>query len=274
MDVKIMKKLLELVEKNIPVALVTVTAKTGSGPRGAGSMMLVDKKGNLITGTVGGGSVEEQAKKDAMSCLGGGISKSFTYELNLSEHENSLQMVCGGVVEVFIKAFPGNKRLIIAGAGHVGRALGTLAGTLGYSVEILDSRPEYANRERFPDVSRVEAGSINELLRNTSLDNETYVVIATHGHVHDIDALEAVIGRKAGYVGMIGSRSKVKYCLDDMRDRGFTEEEIKAVHAPIGLDIGGDTPEEIALSIMAEIQAVRNGKKAGFMKDGKKDANK
>lgn len=264
MEAELLKKLTECIEQGLPVALVTVTVADGSSPRDVGSMMVVNAAGQLIAGTIGGGKVEEAAKKDAAECLRNNQSQSFQYELTLKQTSHSLGMACGGKVEVFVKTFGKRDALIIFGGGHIGQKLSGFAKTLGYHITVVDKRPEFCSVERFPEVDQ------RILLDETtpfeiSIDGQTNVVIVTHGHLYDMEALKLVVHSDARYIGMIGSHNKIRHCFAELMKEGITEERLKRVYAPIGLDIGGDTPEEIALAILAEIQAVKYGKSGNFL---------
>ncbi|GAA0181694.1 XdhC/CoxI family protein [Clostridium sediminicola] len=260
MEIHLVKKLSQSLEENKDVALVTITNVHGSSPRGKGSMMLVDKDGDLLEGTIGGGAVEEKAKSDAAECIKRGISKSIYYVLDQDKGSDSLQMACGGDIDIFVKVFHSSEQLIIVGAGHIAVKLSKVAGILGYKITIIDDRKEFATRERFPEAQEIMVGDVGENLRKCSIEEKTNIVIVTHGHNDDQIALEAVIDSKSRYIGMIGSFKKVKESFKALEDKGFSQEKINKVHAPIGIDIGGEKPEEIALSIMAEIQAVEYGK--------------
>ncbi|QEK13064.1 XshC-Cox1-family protein [Crassaminicella thermophila] len=266
MEQKLVKELLLCLEENKDVALVTVVDAQGSSPRGKGSMMLVDQEGNLIEGTIGGGAIEEKAKEDALECINRGISKSVHYELNKSNKKDSLPMICGGSVDVFIKVFKSKDELLIVGAGHIGFKLSKMADLLGYRVVIIDDREEYACKERFPEADALIVGDIEKNLREYPIGEKTNIVIVSHGHKHDQEALEAVIDSGARYIGMIGSIKKVIASFEKLKKKGIKAEKLSKVHAPIGIDIGGETPEEISLSIMAEIQAVKYNKKGSFLK--------
>ncbi len=267
MDEVVIKALMEALETKEAVALVTVTEKAGSSPRDKGSMMLVNRDGELIAGTIGGGAVEEQAKVDAEKCLKKGLSESFSYELTLGEGEKSLGMACGGAVEVFIKVFSVKKPLYIFGAGHIGQVLCQMAKMLGYHISVLDDRTEYAVKERLPEADEIITGEMNELIETLVIPKDSSLVIVTHGHSQDLNVLRAFVGSGAKYIGMIGSRNKVNYCFNTLREEGVSEDLLKAVHAPIGLKIGGETPAEIAISILAEMQAVHFNRESSFMKD-------
>jgi xanthine dehydrogenase accessory factor len=262
----LIQKLSQLIQENHDVALVTVTDTQGSSPRGKGSMMLVDKEGNLIEGTIGGGAVEEKAKQDAAICIRRGISKAIHYGLHPTAKENALPMICGGNMDVFIKVFTKQDSLLIIGAGHIGTKLSKIAKILDYHVTIIDNREEFASEERFPEADERLVGDIEDILTNYPIDEKTNIVIVTHGHRYDQQALEAVIDSPAGYIGMIGSQKKVVTCFKNLEEKGIAKSRIAAIHAPIGLDIGGEKPEEIALAIMAEIQSVKYNKSGSFLK--------
>ncbi|WP_213951021.1 XdhC family protein [Tepidanaerobacter syntrophicus] len=262
---KVIEKLVSMVAQNEPVALVTIVESSGSTPRGPGSMMLVDKKGVLLEGTIGGGILEERAKSDAAECLRANESKLFLYELS-ADNEKSLPMICGGNIRCFVKVFPQKKQLIIVGAGHVGEKLCKMASILGYTVIVVDDRENRATKDNFPEASHIFLGDILENLKEVPIDENTCIVIVTHAHEYDQAVLEAVIDSSALYIGMIGSTSKVRKCFDNLRKKGISDELISKVYSPIGLDIGGESPEEIALSIMAQIQAIAYKKTVPHLK--------
>lgn len=270
MDALLMKALTELIEKGKAVALVTVTNKQGSGPRDSGSMMLVDEMGHLLLGTIGGGKVEEQAKSDAAVCLKEGRSSAFHYELTLSKSEHSLGMACGGVVDVFIKAFPSRDELIVFGGGHIALDLVKFAGTLNYKITVIDHRSEFYSEERFPGVDR--RLSMTDFLESPfEIGPRSSVVLITHGHAYDMEALKAVSDSQAAYIGMIGSKTKINHCFKELEAQGVSRNLLDRVYAPIGLDIGGEAPAEIALAIMSEIQAVKYGRPGGFLSSKRRE---
>ena len=157
--------------------------------------------------------------------------------------------------------------LLIIGAGHVGKALATIGNMCGFSVEIVDDRPEYANAERFPEADRITCGRFDEVLGGYPIDANSYVICVTRGHRHDETSLRLVAASPAAYVGMIGSKRRVGAVLQHLIDDGLDPEAVERVHTPIGLDIGAETPEEIAVSIMAEIIRVRRGGSALPMRE-------
>jgi len=170
-----------------------------------------------------------------------------------------------GAAEVMLHLFEAPARLVIVGAGHVGLALATFAELLGYETTVIDDRAEFANRERFPMAEQVIAGEVGEALDGLALDASTAVVLVSRGHRVDEEALRHAVGRGAGYVGMIGSRRRTGTVLDHLAAEGFDRAILDAVATPVGLDIGAETPEEIAVSILAEITMVRRGRTGGRM---------
>ncbi len=270
MEISLVKKLAQLLSEQQNVALVTITNSFGSSPRGAGALMIVDSNGDLVAGTIGGGSVEEQAKQDAAKCIRQGISKMISYNLDEKSDEESLPMVCGGKLDVFFRVFRQQDKLIIAGAGHIAERLYKIAKILGYRITILDDRSEMVTKERFPDADELLLGDVAANLKQVDIDENTNIVIVTHDHKDDAAALKVVIDSPARYIGMIGSMNKVNTCFELLKQEGVDALKLKKVFSPIGIDIGGEKPEEISLAIMAEIQAVKHGKNVPSLKKGLK----
>lgn len=154
---------------------------------------------------------------------------------------------------------PMNK-LLILGGGYVGSAIYELADLLGFEVTVFDDRPEFVAKDRFPKAICLESGEFKRLIENYKFNNHTYITIVTRGHLQDAECVKGVIRKEHKYIGLIGSRRKISLILEDLKESGYTEEEINRIHAPIGLDLGAETPEEIAVSIMAEIIGVKYGK--------------
>lgn len=252
MEIKIMERISEALQKQQRIALVTLTKSEGSTPGKEGSIMCVEPDGKIL-GTVGGGKIEKMVIDEAVRCIEDNVSKHFKYELNASAE---LGMICGGLVEGYIKVFGASRKLLIAGGGHVALELYQLAHLLKYEVVIFEDREEFGNRERFPHAAQIMMGNVAENLSHYPIDDNSCVMLVTRGHQHDEEALKAVINSDAAYIGMIGSRSKAKKTLEKLLEEGYDEEKVRKVYSPSGLGIGGTTPEEIALSIMAEIQKI------------------
>ena len=240
-----------------PVALVTVVRANGSTPQRAGAKMLVFPDGRTI-GTIGGGCYENDALWKAREALVTGRSALLHYDLNDDfAQENGL--VCGGQMDVHIDPLEPTPQLFIVGAGHVGWHLGRLGVEAGFRVHVIDDREKFANPERFPGAEQVIVEPIPEWLHRTELPPSAFVVVVTRGHTHDLDAMRALAARDLKYLGLIGSRAKVRRIFDLLLEERLPTECLSRVHAPIGLDIGAVTPAEIAVSIMAELIAVRRG---------------
>lgn len=252
------RELLKRVDGDETVAVVTVIETSGSAPGKPGFKMLVDSDGTTL-GTVGGGLVEATATRDAMAAIAEKKSRVCAYRLD-QDAAGGLGMLCGGTANVFIDVIGGPETLLIAGAGHVARPLAAMGAMLGFKVIVADDREDFCNRERFPKAAQCLVGDLGELMANTKITRNTYVVIITRGHAYDQVALEKTINSNAAYLGMIGSRKKVDAIFQNLRDQGIEEGKIKKVYAPIGLDIGAKTAEEIAVSILGEIIAHKYGK--------------
>ena len=240
-----------------PVALVTVVRARGSTPQRAGAKMIVFADGRTV-GTIGGGCYENDAFWKAREALASGKPQLLHYELNDDfAQENGL--VCGGQMDVHIDPLEPTPHLYIVGAGHVGWHLGRLAAEAGFRIHVVDDREKFASAERFPEAIEVVADSIPDWLHRTELPPSAFVVVVTRGHTYDLDAMRALAARDFRYLGLIGSRAKVRRIYDLLLAEGMPAECLERVHAPIGLDIGAVTPAEIAISILAQVIAVRRG---------------
>lgn len=264
MESMLLEKIGEQIRLNKKVALATITKIEGSTPRKEGSMMVIFEDGRIL-GTIGGGTLELVVTKTGIRSIETAKSGSFHFELN--DDEGSLHMQCGGSADIFIKVFVPKDKLVIAGAGHIAMDLYQLGKMLGFYTIVLDDRDEFLNFDRFPHADELILGNIGKNLLAYSMDENCYVVIVTRGHKHDEDALKSVILSSAGYIGMIGSKNKTKYVMDNLRAQGISEERITKVYAPIGLQLGGETPKEIAFSIMSEILLVKNNGRSAHMKE-------
>lgn len=257
----VIEELVEFLERGRAVALATIVSARGSAPRKEpGTKMLVALDG-YVKGTIGGGVLEARVVEDAKGAIREGRSRLVSYRLT-PEAAGGMGLLCGGEVDVFIDVFRSNPVLVIVGAGHVALPLCRMAKIVGFEVVVLDDREEFANSERFPEADGIVVGDYEISLGGLDITPSTYIVIVTRGHQYDELALRSVISSNAAYIGMIGSKKKVSAVLDRLRADGVSEDLIQGVHAPIGLSIGADTPEEIAVSIMAEIiQVMRKGSK-------------
>ena len=261
MNEEIFRAVHEVLERGESAALVTIIATEGSTPQRVGAKMLVYSDGRTI-GTIGGGCYENDAFLKARRALD--IRKPLVakYELADDMAEES-GLICGGQMEVYIEPLESSPHLYLVGAGHVAFHLGRLASTVGFRVHVIDDREKFSNTERFPDAFEVAVDNIPEWLDKTEMPPHAYAVILTRGHRHDLDALRALTTRDLHYLGLIGSKAKVTRLHSALRDEGIHVENPERLYAPVGLDIGAITPEEIAVSILAELIAVKHGKLTG-----------
>jgi xanthine dehydrogenase accessory factor len=232
--------------------LATVVEVAGSTPQKPGAKMLVVEDGSLI-GTVGGGAIELQIV-DAARALLGSAEQHRTLDTQLT-HE--LGMCCGGRMKVFLEKHGRAAELYLFGGGHVGQALCRLAAEVGFRVTVVDERPRWAERARFPAAHQVLLEDPVEVARRLPLGPQSYLCIATHDHALDQAILEAVLRKPAAYHGVIGSRRKAERFKARLRAAGFGEEELARVRSPMGLPIHALTPAEIAVSIVAELIHLR-----------------
>ena len=247
------EKVTELVERGEPAAMLTVVGKDGSAPRDVGTRMLVTADDEY--GTIGGGSVEGLAIEAAREVLRGDEEPGVrTYEL---ERGGNTGMVCGGSMDVFVDRIRGRPRLYIAGGGHISVELAALAERLGHDVTVVDDREEYADPEQFPDGTDVIHGEYGEVLREQPMTAETAVAVATRSGTFDQQAVAAALDGDAGYVGLVASETKTEHVFESLVEDGYSRRDLASVRAPVGLDLGGGGPEDIALAILAEMNVDR-----------------
>ena len=232
--------------------LATVVQIKGSVPRETGAKLIIWPDGKT-DGTIGGGAVENAVIEEAKEMFKTNRSKLLDYDLS------ELNMQCGGRMSIYIEPVIPNPPLFIFGAGHIGVALAHLAHGLNFSVSVIDNRPDFANRQRFPHAQNIIAENYSKAFEELKFNDNTYVVILTHKHLFDQEVVEHCVQKSFKYLGMIGSRTKVKKSLDQLADDGIPEKQLKRIHSPIGLNIAAQTPEEIAVAIAAELIGVRNG---------------
>jgi len=236
-----------------PCVLATVVRATGSTPRKGAARMLVLGSGEIV-GTVGGGRLEKEVVDACLALLGEGAGarpKLLKYHLT---HE--LAMCCGGEMELFVEPIVPEPPLVVCGGGHVARALVPLARAVGFAPIVVDEATEegveFATPERFPDAARI-VDSWDARDWGVALDDRLYAVIVTRDHATDQKLLEALIGHDLAYLGLIGSRRKIEMFRKRLEAKGIEPARFERLHAPIGLDIGAETPEEIAVAIVAEL---------------------
>ena len=258
MNEEVFRAVGETLERGEAAALVTIIRTQGSTPQRVGAKMLVFPDGRSI-GTIGGGCYENDAFWKARRALETRQPLVAKYELadDLAEESG---LICGGQMEVYIEPLESSPHLYLIGGGHVAYHLGQLAANVGFRLHVLDDREKFANAERFPDAVEVAVDTIPTWLERATIPSQAYAVILTRGHRYDLDALRALANRDLRYLGLIGSRAKVARLYEALRDEGVSVDNVERVHAPVGLDIGAVSPQEIAVSILAELIAVKYGK--------------
>ncbi|MDP8213712.1 MAG: XdhC/CoxI family protein [Candidatus Euphemobacter frigidus] len=251
---EIYKELVSVTSKGERAILATVISSSGSAPRKAGAKMLIKDDGAFI-GTVGGGGVELQVREKAIEIMNSGESQLAHFDL--SGRGEQAAMICGGQMDIFLDPILSPETLYLFGAGHISQSTAAIGKLLEFRVVVIDPRPEYNNAERFPDAESLMVEEYNNAFSRLSVDKNGYIVIYTPGHALDEQCLQLALGTKAKYIGMIGSKKKVKEIKERLSQKGVSRQKLNKVYAPIGLDIGAETPQEIALSILAEIIKVK-----------------
>ncbi len=267
---KIVRIARDLLDDGEAFVVAKVVDTHGSTPRSKGAWLLMKANGESF-GTVGGGSLEAAVQKICMETFQTKENQIFHFHLNAADQMN-LDMRCGGNADVSIEYYSGESSeeykdtftvlpmAYIFGGGHVGKAIEPLLRYVDFATTVLDDREEFANPERFPDADEVLIiDSYEESFKNIETDENSYIIIVTRGHRGDYAVLRNAIEKKAAYIGMIGSKKKVFDMLDQLREEGIAEEIIEKIYSPIGLKIHAETPEEIGVSVLAEMIMVRAG---------------
>ena len=251
---EIYQELVRLLSKGEPAVLATVISSEGSAPRKAGAKMLIRKDGTSI-GTVGGGGVEHQVLKRAAQIISSGEPE--TLHLDLTGREDHAAMICGGRMEIFLEPILPAETLYLFGAGHISQSVAKVGRMLGLRIVIIDPRAEFNNADHFPDADSLVVEEYAHTFSKLNIDKDSYIVICTPGHISDESCLELALKTQGKYIGMIGSKRKVKEVKEHLIKKGVPEDKLDSVHSPIGLEIGAETPQEIAVSILAEIVKLR-----------------
>lgn len=259
-DLELLSEVARLLEKGKSVALCTVVEKKGSGPRDVGAKMLVSEDGENF-GTIGGGNVERALIDESLKAIKEHKSKKVIFNLSKNAKEGTVGtgMICGGELTVIADVIEPTPRLVIVGVGHVALPLAKLASIVGFKVVVVDDERKLARKDQFPMAECIIAGDFAQVLGSFEVNPNDAVVIAHGEPEHDYAALKNMIQKNIAYVGLLGSQSKAKILSERLRVEGVSESDIKTLHSPSGLDIGAETPEEIGISILAEIiQSHRN----------------
>jgi xanthine dehydrogenase accessory factor len=252
----IFRAVANLQDRNQPGALCTVIKTAGSTPRHDTSKMLVYSDGR-ITGTVGGGEMENRVINEALQAIEEGKPRLLKY--SMTDPKRGDPGICGGQLEVFVEPILPRPALVLIGAGHVGKAVVSLAHWLGFYVVVSDDRPEFANPEAVPYGDEYHAVPMKDLPQYFNITPWSYLVLTTRGVPIDVPGLPALLDTPAAYIGVIGSHRRWLTTRKQLLDAGVPEEKLNRVHSPTGLEINAETPEEIAVSIMAEIVMLRSG---------------
>ncbi len=247
-------KLAELERQSEAFAVATVIRAQGSVPRHNGSKMVVFGDGR-IEGTIGGGDMESRVIRESLAAIADGKTRVLSYAFR--DIQKGDVGVCGGEVEVYVEPVKPRSKIVIVGGGHVGKAVAHLAGWLDFRVVVSDDRPEFARPEAVPDADEHIECKLSELPERTSIDGDTYVLLTTRGVPVDLEGLPGLLSTSAAYIGVIGSRRRWEVCVEKLRASGVSDEDVARIVSPMGLELNAETPEEIAVSILAEIVMLR-----------------
>lgn len=256
--IELTRRLIEAAEGGAPVVLASVL-EPGPQALEPGARMLVERDGTRL-GALGDSLIEDMVARHALEAF----DRHATETVYVTGDGLSTRTV-QGATSIYVEVVESKPVFLVVGAGHIGRSLAKLADFLDFHVVVLDDREDFANEERIPEADQVICEDFEEALKAYPIGPNVSVVMVTRGHKQDELSLRACLGRGAGYIGMIGSRRRTAAVLEHLREEGFAQEDLDAVRTPIGLDIGAETPEEIAISIMAEVIMLRKGGNGGVM---------
>lgn len=252
-DLLIYEEMVRLMRAGEAFVLATVIGHNGSSPRKSGARMLLKSDGGIL-GSVGGGRVEGETIQAARLAMAEGTPRTLSFVLTAE-----YGYACGGSMTVHVEPHASAQQLVMFGAGHVGRATAALAKGCGFRVTVVDERPEWANRDEHPTADELLCCPLGEAFGRLKLDGDSCVIIATPGHVQDFDAVRGALGSGAGFIGLLGSRRKRETLLALLEQEGFSPEQRARVTTPVGLEIGAQTPQEIAVSIVGQLIRRRRG---------------
>ena len=271
MSEDIYEKIVTLRSKGIRAVLATIIARKGATPRKDAAKMLIDEAGAQF-GTIGGGSAETEVVQEAGKVLLSGCPKLLSFDLTGDDPEENV-LVCGGHMEVYLEPITSDPTLYIFGAGHVGKALSHIARFAGFRIVVVDDREKFANRERFPDADDFYIDSWDNLLDKAQISDNSYIFISTRDHQYDERCLCFSLRSPARYIGMLGSQKKIRLLKEFLEKEGMDPNEFLKVSVPGGLDIGAETPEEIAVSVVSELIAARKNRNVISIKNAVHNAD-
>ncbi len=251
---EIYQELVKVISKGERAVLATIIVSHGSTPRRAGAKMLIKEDGTFV-GTIGGGGTEHKIRSKVAEVMESGQPQIVRFDL--SGKDEALQMLCGGQMDVFLEPILPPETVYLFGAGHTSQSTAIIGKMLGFRVVVIDPRPEYNNRDRFPTADSLIVEEYDSAFSKLNVDGDGYIIIYTTGHVVDEQCLEFAVGTKARYIGMIGSKKKAREVKEHLLQKGVSPQQLERVHTPIGLGISAETPEEIAISILAEIIKIK-----------------
>ncbi len=255
MEKDLYEAIVELRKLGTRAGLATIISRRGSTPRKDAAKMLIYEDGRQL-GSIGGGCTEAEVCKEAMAVMRSEKPKLLSFDLTDEDAEESA-LLCGGVMEVYVEPILPDPTLFVFGAGHVGQAAASVARLLGFRITVVDDRTKYANSERFPEADAFYVDSWDEVFGKLPVNESSYLLIATRGHKYDLACLRYALSTSARYIGLLGSRRKTRLLFEALEREGIDPAGFERVFAPVGLEIGSETPEEIAVSIAAELVAVR-----------------
>ncbi|MES1257705.1 MAG: XdhC/CoxI family protein [Acidobacteriota bacterium] len=236
-------------------ALATIVEVKGSIPSFQTAKLLVREDGSLV-GTIGGGCVEAEVWNAAREVIETGKPRNMNFSLGQdAAYDNGL--ICGGQLQVFVECIEPQPAALIFGGGHISKSLAKVLDLAGFRVSVIDNREAYANAERFPEAAAVHAGEYEDVFPRLAVNDSTFIVIVTRGHRDDMRVLRWAIDTRARYISMIGSRRKTFSVVKELEKEGIQRSAFDRVYAPMGLEIGAVSPEEIAISVGAEMIAMR-----------------
>ncbi len=236
-------------------AIATIVQVRGSIPSYESAKLLVREDGSMM-GTIGGGCVEAEVWNVAREVMETEKPRHLSFNLGQdAAYDNGL--ICGGQLDVFVEPVIPPPHVFIFGAGHISKSLSKVTALAGFSTTIIDNRDTFASRERFPEADEVLAGEYEDIFPNLPINETSYIIIVTRGHRDDLRVLRLAAATEARYIAMIGSKRKVISVVKELEQEGIAHERLERIHAPMGLEIGAISPEEIAISVAAEMIAVR-----------------
>jgi xanthine dehydrogenase accessory factor len=253
---EVYKQISEMIAEQKPAAFCVIVSASGSTPRGAGSKMLVFPDGQ-ITGTIGGGELEQRVIEAGLQAIEAGLPQVVSY--SMTDPERGDPGVCGGQLEVYVEPILPAPTVIVVGAGHVGKQVAVLAKWMGYSVVISDDRAELLADPELEEVGRLHEGPAELLLEAVKIHSQSYIILTTRNVEVDVAGLPVLLAANPAYIGVIGSRRRWETTKTKLLEASVSQEQIDSIYSPIGLDLKGETPKEIALSILAQITMLRHG---------------